>query len=46
MPHTRPYHHANAYYYKLDGFTYDVDGQTVTGESNNNFTWNARMQLR
>lgn len=35
---------ANAYYYKLDGFTYDVDSQTVTGESNNNFTWNARMQ--
>ena len=35
---------ANAYYYKLDGFTYDVDGQTITGESNNNFTWNARMQ--
>lgn len=35
---------ANAYYYKLDGFTYDIDGQTITGESNNNFTWNARMQ--
>lgn len=35
---------ANAYYYKLDGFTYNIDGQTITGESNNNFTWNARMQ--
>lgn len=35
---------ANAYYYKLDGFSYDVDGQTVTGEGNSNFTWNARMQ--
>ena len=35
---------ANAYYYKLDGFTYDIDGQTVTGEGNSNFTWNARMQ--
>lgn len=35
---------ANAYYYKLNGFTYDIDGQTVTGEGNSNFTWNARMQ--
>lgn len=35
---------ANAYYYKLDGFTYDIEGQTITGESDNNFTWNARMQ--
>ncbi len=35
---------ANFYYYKLDGFTYDIDGQTVTGEGNDNFTWNARMQ--
>lgn len=35
---------ANAYYYKLNGFTYDIDGQTVTGEGNNNFTWNVRMQ--
>lgn len=34
---------ANAYYYKLDGFSYDIDGQTVTGEGNHNFTWNARM---
>lgn len=35
---------ANAYYYELDGFSYVIDGQTVTGESNHNFTWNARMQ--
>jgi len=34
---------ANAYYYKLDGFKYDIDGQTVVGEGNHNFTWNARM---
>lgn len=34
----------NAYYYKLDGFTYAIDGQTVRGEENHNFTWNARMQ--
>lgn len=35
---------ANAYYYRLDGFSYDIDGQTVTGKSDNSFTWNARMQ--
>ena len=35
---------ANAYYYKLNGFTYDIDGQTVSGEGNSNFTWNVRMQ--
>lgn len=33
----------NAYYYKLNGFSYDIDGQTVSGEGNHNFTWNARM---
>lgn len=33
----------NAYYYKLNGFSYDIDGQTITGEGNSNFTWNARM---
>ena len=33
---------ANAYYYKLNGFSYDIDGQTVTGEGNHNFTWNIR----
>ena len=35
---------ANFYYYKLEGFTYVIDGQTVTGAENHNFTWNARMQ--
>lgn len=34
---------ANAYYYKLDGFAYDIDGQTITGEPDHKFTWNARM---
>ena len=34
---------ANAYYYKLNGFDYEIDGQTVSGEANHNFTWNARM---
>ena len=34
---------ANAYYYKLNGFSYDIDGQTVRGEGNSNFSWNARM---
>ena len=34
---------ANAYYYKLNGFSYDIDGQTVTGKEDHNFTWNARM---
>lgn len=35
---------ANAYYYRLDGFSYDIDGQTVSGEGDNSFTWNARLQ--
>lgn len=35
---------ANAYYYKLNGFSYDIDGQTITGEGDHNFSWNARMQ--
>ena len=34
---------ANAYYYKLNGFTYLIDGQTITGEEQSRFTWNARM---
>ena len=34
---------ANAYYYKLNGFDYVIDGQTVHGASDHNFTWNARM---
>ncbi|WP_028897033.1 TonB-dependent receptor domain-containing protein [Prevotella sp. HUN102] len=35
---------ANFYYYKLDGFSFDIDGQTITGAGNSNFTWNARVQ--
>lgn len=35
---------ANFYYYKLNGYAFDIDGQTITGEGNDNFTWNARMQ--
>lgn len=34
----------NAYYYKLDGFEYDIDGQAVSGDAEENFTWNARVQ--
>ena len=34
---------ASAYYYKLDGFSYDINGQTVTGDASHNFTWNARI---
>ncbi len=33
----------NLYYYKLDDFNFDIEGQTVTGESRDNFTWNARI---
>lgn len=33
----------NAYYYKLDGFNYEINGQTVTGESDENFSWDARL---
>jgi len=35
----------NAYYYKLDGFSYLPEGETnaITGEGSNDFTWNARM---
>ncbi len=33
----------NAYYYKINSFSYDIDGQTVTGEGRDNFTWNARL---
>ena len=34
----------NAYYYKLDGFSYEIDDQTVSGNREENFTWNARVQ--
>lgn len=33
----------NAYYYKLDGFSYTINGQTVTGEADENFSWDARI---
>ncbi len=33
----------NAYYYKLDGFSYVIDNQTVTGRSDENFSWDARV---
>ncbi len=33
----------NAYYYKLDGFSTLVEGQTVTGASDENFAWDARV---
>lgn len=34
----------NAYYYKLDAFSYVINNQTVTGDEEKRFTWNARMQ--
>lgn len=33
----------NVYYYKIDAFSYDIEGQTVTGDGRDNFTWNARI---
>ncbi len=33
----------NMYYYKLDAFNYEIEGQTVSGEAQDNFTWNARI---
>ena len=33
----------NLFYYKLDGFSYSINGQEITGESDENFSWNARM---
>ena len=33
----------NGYYNKLDGFSYVIDGQTVTGVSDKSFSWDARM---
>ena len=33
----------NAYYYKINAFAYEIDGQTVTGDERDNFTWNARV---
>ena len=33
----------NGYYYKLDGFSYVIDGQTVSGVGNKSFSWDARL---
>lgn len=33
----------NLFYYKLDGFKYSINGQEVTGNADENFSWNARM---
>ncbi len=35
---------ANFYYYKLDGFDFNIEGQNIHGAGNSNFSWNARMQ--
>ena len=33
----------NGYYNKLDGFDYIIEGQHVTGEGDESFSWDARM---
>ncbi len=33
----------NGYYNKLDGFSYVIGGQTVTGEGDKSLSWDARM---
>lgn len=33
----------NAYYYKINGFKFDIEGQTITGEEDHNFSWTGRM---
>lgn len=33
----------NLFYYKLNGFKYKIAEQEITGESDENFSWNARM---
>ena len=33
----------NLFYYKLDAFEYIINGQTITGDADENFSWNARM---
>ena len=33
----------NGYYYKLDGFKYVIAGQSITGQSDENFSWDARV---
>ncbi len=33
----------NGYYNNLDGFSYVIEGQQVTGEGNSSFSWDARI---
>ena len=33
----------NLFYYKLDAFEYIINGHTITGNADENFSWNARM---
>lgn len=33
----------NFFYYKLDDFKYIINNQVITGEADENFSWNARM---
>ena len=33
----------NLFYYKLDDFSYIINSQQITGEADENFSWNARM---
>ncbi|MCR4583935.1 MAG: TonB-dependent receptor [Prevotella sp.] len=33
----------NGFYYKVDGFSYQIMGQTVTGTAQEDFSWNARV---
>jgi len=33
----------NLFYYKLDGFRYTINDQTIVGKEDENFSWNARM---
>ena len=33
----------NLFYYKLDGFRYMINDQTIVGKDDENFSWNARM---
>ena len=33
----------NLFYYKLDAFKYIINNQEITGEADENFSWNARM---
>ena len=33
----------NLFYYKLDAFKYIINGHEITGDADENFSWNARM---